>query len=485
MNFSELEALMSSLGVTTLADIARTLSTTPQAVSNWKARGSIPYHIEARLRKMGYDIDSQKLIHANLNSEKDEAGQYSQSFSENEINISIVDFFSSIVKNVKLFIVIPFTTVFFTIIYVQFIQQPLYVSTATILFSESSQNITGLSGLASQFGINIPQRSGKNLSSPSLIPELIKSRVFAERILEKRFYTDRYGKNLSFLSILTHGDSQTFIDHNTLIAGAMKELNKMLSIEKDLKTSINTISVKGFEPIFVKNLADSVISELKKLNMSYKSISVSEKKAFIEQRILALEVDLKKSEQELKLFRDQNRQRISPALELTEDRLTRNLDIQKGVYLTLKQQLELAKIEEIQESSILQILDYPQRPLFPINKNLKLGIFLAGTLGIGIVLFFVIIQIYFQNLKTLQRKNIRSNYNKFIKNIKVVIRDKKVIGYIFIVLILGLPFFLSYDSSNPQYFGKYSLILLLVNIFYVSIVVCLLTRLIYLTIKKQ
>ena len=42
MNFNEFENRMSQLGYTTLAEIARALDTTPQAVSNWKSRMSFP-----------------------------------------------------------------------------------------------------------------------------------------------------------------------------------------------------------------------------------------------------------------------------------------------------------------------------------------------------------------------------------------------------------------------------------------------------------
>ena len=45
MNFAELESFLQSKGVETLADIARYLQTSPQAVSNWKSRDQIPYHI--------------------------------------------------------------------------------------------------------------------------------------------------------------------------------------------------------------------------------------------------------------------------------------------------------------------------------------------------------------------------------------------------------------------------------------------------------
>jgi len=56
MNFSELEQLMSSRGVTSLADIARTLSTTPQAVSNWKSRNQVPHHIVAKISQFSQPI---------------------------------------------------------------------------------------------------------------------------------------------------------------------------------------------------------------------------------------------------------------------------------------------------------------------------------------------------------------------------------------------------------------------------------------------
>ena len=45
MNFDELENLMAERGISSLAEIARKLDTTPQAVSNWKARNQVPFHI--------------------------------------------------------------------------------------------------------------------------------------------------------------------------------------------------------------------------------------------------------------------------------------------------------------------------------------------------------------------------------------------------------------------------------------------------------
>ena len=65
MKFNDLEDLMISRGVTTLAGIARALETTPQAVSNWKARDQVPHHIAYRLnnditKDVAFKIENDK-----------------------------------------------------------------------------------------------------------------------------------------------------------------------------------------------------------------------------------------------------------------------------------------------------------------------------------------------------------------------------------------------------------------------------------------
>ena len=59
MKFSELESIMSSKGVYSLAQIARYLKTTPQAVSNWKSRNQVPYHIVAKISNVDKEKSNQ------------------------------------------------------------------------------------------------------------------------------------------------------------------------------------------------------------------------------------------------------------------------------------------------------------------------------------------------------------------------------------------------------------------------------------------
>ena len=137
---------------------------------------------------------------------------------------------------------------------------------------------------------------------------------------------------------------------------------------------------------FKAHMTTNVLDELQKLNRFFKSRNINERVIFIENRIKLVGKDLENSEQKLKLFREQNRQISSPSLQLQEERLTRNVEIQKEIYLTLKQQMELANIEKIQKETIIQILDEPQVPLNASVNNLMTIVIIAGLLGFTIAI---------------------------------------------------------------------------------------------------
>ena len=167
MNFDDFEDKMQSLGMRSLAEIARKLDTTPQAVSNWKARNQVPHHIAAKLSQLpptgnpqtsdGPPIYASPITH------------YASPSIYEEDTISLSDILLTMAEQLKVIVLTTFISVFLTFTYVQFIQQPQYVSWATVLLPENKAgNLGGLAGLASQFGVNVPIGSSADLSSPSL-----------------------------------------------------------------------------------------------------------------------------------------------------------------------------------------------------------------------------------------------------------------------------------------------------------------------------
>jgi len=447
MRFSELENIMQNSGVSTLADIARALDTTPQAVSNWKSRDHVPYHIETKINQKNF----------NPKSSNQSQGQIFVNDKSDDI-ISIPDILVIFAEQLKVIFLITFIFVFWTITYVKFIQQEKYSSSATILLPEiQNNNMSGLTGLASQFGVNVPTSTNSiDLSSPSLIPELLKSRTFAEKILYKRFYSSKLNDEIPLVDILFETKNY---DKDALIYQGSKRLNSgIISYLKKPLENFSIIKITFNEPQLTKDIADSVIYEIEALNRFYKIQTTNEKINFIEDRIKTVDADLRKSELVLKRFNEQNRQISSPALQLELDRLTRDVELQKNIYLTLKQQHELAKIEEVQKASILQVLDKPFYPLNPINKNLSLSIFFASSLGLFVGTIIGFLRSFRKHADKDDKKKYRRMKNFFFKNIRSYFLDYRISAINSFILIIASPFYLTYQYENNVFYFYTNLI---------------------------
>jgi uncharacterized protein involved in exopolysaccharide biosynthesis len=473
MKFSELESFMNKRGFNSLADIARALNATPQAVSNWKGRDHVPKHIILKVKNL---IDDDKNNDYSITKRKIPA-----LIKEDELNFS--DILLVLAEQFKVIIMTCFVSVFITFTYVQFVQLPVYSSWAKILLpvNKMGGGISGLSGIASQFGVNMGNSIQTDLSSPNLYPELFKSNTFAKKILEKEFILEKYGEKLALLSILTHGNQPPNFGKDTLVGMATSTLfNEILEFNEDPNTSISTLKVSTSEPAFSKELAETVLLELQALNKFFKSQSVSEKINFIENRISSVKNDLTYSEQGLKIFNEKNRQISSPSLELEQERLNRDVEVQRGIYLTLKQQLELAKIEEVQETSVVQVLDKPSKPLYPSNKNIKLSVFLSGILGLGFGILFGFLRSYTNNISDIQeRKKLRRVRSFLKKKSKDILLDYRVSAIVSLLLIIGLPYYLGTQSTDPVFFGMYSNKLMLLNIVYIIVLISSVSLFIY------
>ena len=461
MKFLEFENKMQSLGIGSLAEIARKLETTPQAVSNWKSRDQIPLHIVAKINSFFMEKDSYPIMPKEVKKE-----------------LTFSDILVILSEQLKVIVLIAFLSVFTTFTYVRYIQEPIYESWATILLPDNkSDNLPGLAGLASQFGVNVPLDNLTDLSSPSLYPELLKSRTFAERIFDKKFFIKKYNKELSLLSIITHGDKPTSRSKNSLKEEAIIKLNdKYLFYIEDPSSSFSVIKISTSEAQFSKDLADVVLSELDILNRSLKSKTVNEKTIFIENRIESVKSDLEVTEIKLKNFKEKNRQISSPSLALEEDRLEREVDVQKGIYLTLKQQLELAKIDEVQEQSIVQLLDSPVVPISPANKNIITSLILSFITGItfGIILGFI--RNFLQSDDIDERKKLRRTKHFFKKKLIDLSNDKRGIDIIIISMVLFLPFYIGSTDKNAAILGLYSTGDFILNLAYVLILFLLIIR---------
>ena len=295
-------------------------------------------------------------------------------------------------------IIIPTITCIYAIYHVQFVAQPVYVATAKIVPSAGGSSTSNMRGLAAQFGVSVPGGEEGSITSSWVYPELIQSRTLARAVLKRNFDTNKFGEDQSLLKILTYSEDEPTSDLDRLEQNGVNTLLGMINVSKDPESSILTLEVSASEPQFSADIATAVIEELDRYQQKFKSTRVSEKRQFIEGRIEEVQIDLEKAEDALKQFRYRNHQiQNSPSLLLEQERLAREVQVIIGVFQTLKQENELAKIQEVEETPVVHVLDPPEAPLERSKPKKKQTIILAGLLGIGFGMSVVFLRKYWKN----------------------------------------------------------------------------------------
>lgn len=190
----------------------------------------------------------------------------------------------------------------------------------------------------------------------------------------------------------------------------------MIKISKS--TSMYKLEISASEPKLTADITIAVMNELDKHQQEYNSKKTTETRQFIEERLIDAKKELEYAEVVLKNFRETNRNIISsPTLQMQQERLARDVAVLIGVFTTLKQQLETAKIEEVKKSDYVVILDLPETPIYPDKPKKRLMVILAGLLGIGLGIMFAFIHEYIKNSDNEEQVKLQKIKLQIINNI--------------------------------------------------------------------
>ena len=295
---------------------------------------------------------------------------------DDEINID----WSKIVKtlwNGKKFILI-FTSAITILSIIYSLSLPNYYKSSTVLLPESSnKGASGLSGLAALAGINV----GGGESSIALYPTIIKSETILKNIIYKKYQTEEFSNPVNLIEYWEIEDTNRAKQYEI----ALKTLKTELEISWDNKLGgITTISISTKEANLSAEIVNQIVLELDDFLRTKKTTNAGNQREFIETRLEEVKRDLTSSENRLKEFRERNRQVFAPQLLLEQERLLRDITINGTLYSELRKQYELAKIEEIKNIPVLNVMD-PARPNAmkdkPKRSTIVLGTFIISLLG--------------------------------------------------------------------------------------------------------
>ena len=181
---------------------------------------------------------------------------------------------------------------------------------------------------------------------------------------------------------------------------ASEVLQENLRHSENRKTSLHTINVTVED---FSSLSDQIANNILKSIINYSTevtnIKALEKKIFIQNRLSEIKEILNTSEEKLQYFLENNKNISSPYLFLQKNRLERDVQLYNQLYISLSDQLEIAKIDEKDTTSSVFLLD--KASTSPYNEGLTL---FGGSIQIFLMAYLALTALYAYRLrKTLFR----------------------------------------------------------------------------------
>jgi len=265
---------------------------------------------------------------------------------------------------------------------------PAWKSEAKILPTESDLEGQGfgLAAAASRFGVAMPSSSSR-LST--LYPQILASHTIITRVLDREYDSERIGRAKLYDILKIEGDTPAERE----VWGRTKVLDDVLRVDQSIETGVTTMKVFAPESKLSAAVAAAFIEELERFLSELRHAEESRDRKFIEARLQEEREEVAGVEKKLLEFRDRNKKiDNSPKLVLEQERLLRQLRIQEEVFIELRRQLEIAKIEEVKATPLVQVLDPPVAPIFR-ERPRRAIIMVVGTavgLVLGLALAFVV-----------------------------------------------------------------------------------------------
>jgi uncharacterized protein involved in exopolysaccharide biosynthesis len=286
-------------------------------------------------------------------------------------------------------------------------QPSTYKATSTFIVEDKSgKGGGGLSGLASQFGIDVGGLTGggAGLFDGDNILEIIKSRAIIEKVLLTKMeepasskgqtIADYYiqindlasafeSKNINVKSLnfagLTEGAKHT-VQQDSILYILYSRINKNLNVEKkNKKSTIITLEVISGDQVFSKVFAEQVLKQTSDLYIDIKTGNLSRSIDRIQQKADSLQRSLSNIYQN-------SFQINSSRTELSN----RDKTFSSTLYAEVVKNLETLKLSLINQTPVIQVLDTPKFPLFDQRTPARYSLMIGFAIGFVLSFFYAL-----------------------------------------------------------------------------------------------
>lgn len=338
-----------------------------------------------------------------------------------ELKVLVGQFFKYALSQYKLFLIVCSVTAALGLVYGK-LQPHTYKATSTFIVEDKSGSRGGgLSGLASQFGIDVGGLTGggAGLFDGDNILEILKSRAIIEKVLLTKIQEDIPQKNTTlaefYLSFSALGDKLNSKDisvkslnfssideksKHSLIQDSVlyliyKELDKGIIVEKkNKKSTIITLEASSSNPIFAKIFSENLLKKTSDMYIDIKTGNLSRSIERIQRKADSLESSLtgiyKKSfeiDNTLKLLNANTGIKLNTS---SSEAATRDKTVSNTLYGEVVKNLETLKLSLINQTPVIQVIDAAKYPLFDQRTPARYFLLIGFAVGFVLSLFYIV-----------------------------------------------------------------------------------------------
>ena len=323
-----------------------------------------------------------------------------------ELKAVIQRFLNYFISQYKIILYITLITSALGLLYGK-LQPSTFKATSTFIVEDKSgKGGGGLSGLASQFGIDVGGLTGggAGLFDGDNILEIIKSRSIIEKVLLTKMeepsslkgqtIADYYiqinnlapafeSKNINVKSLnfasLTEGAKHT-IQQDSILYILYSRINKNLNVEKkNKKSTIITLEVVSGDQVFSKTFAEQLLKQTSDLYIDIKTGNLSRSIDRIQQKADSLQRSLSNIYQNSFQI-NSSRTEIS----------NRDKTFSSTLYAEVVKNLETLKLSLINQTPVIQVLDTPKYPLFDQRTPARYSLIIGFAIGFVLSFFYAL-----------------------------------------------------------------------------------------------
>jgi uncharacterized protein involved in exopolysaccharide biosynthesis len=338
-----------------------------------------------------------------------------------ELKVLVGQFFKYALSQYKLFLIVCTITATLGLVYGK-LQPHTYKATSTFIVEDKSGSRGGgLSGLASQFGIDVGGLTGggAGLFDGDNILEILKSRAIIEKVLLTKIQEDIPQKNTTlaefYLSFSALGNKLNSKDisikslnfssideksEHSLIQDSVlyliyKELDKGIIVEKkNKKSTIITLEASSTNPIFAKIFSENLLKKTSDMYIDIKTGNLSRSIERIQRKADSLESSLtgiyKKSfeiDNTLKLLNANTGIKLNTS---SSEAATRDKTVSNTLYGEVVKNLETLKLSLINQTPVIQVIDGAKYPLFDQRTPARYFLLIGFAVGFVLSLFYIV-----------------------------------------------------------------------------------------------